>query len=180
MLDRERTLLLIIDIQDVLMPPSPIVVRAFLDNVGKLIRAAQTLEIPLLVTEQNPKRLGETNAELSSVLGDALRVSKLEFGCMGNAVFRHALEATGRTQVLITGMETHICVWQTVSGLLDAGYEPFVARDAVVSTLKNEYKAGLDRIAQAGVPLLTAQMAIFEWLRAAGTPLFKQMLPLLK
>ncbi len=159
---------------------APEVVKAFLGNTGKLIETAKCLELPVIVTEQNPERLGGTNQEIAGVLGDVPRISKLEFNCAANDAFREALRATGRRQALVLGMETHICVMQTALGLKERGYEPYVAVDATVSMHEAEHKLGIRRIEQEGVRLVTTQMAIFELLRMAGTPEFKRMLPLLK
>ncbi|WP_320178469.1 isochorismatase family protein [Roseovarius pacificus] len=180
MLNRAHAVLVVVDFQDKLMPKDPEVVTAFLDNAVKLIQTAKTLDIPILVTEQYPEKLGGSTARIDEALGGTPRLPKLEFSCFANDGFREALAATGRRQCIVMGMETHICVLQTTLGLKDGGFEPYVVRDAVVSAKKAEYKAGLARLVQEGVPLVTAQMTIFELLRAAGTPEFKKMLPLLK
>jgi nicotinamidase-related amidase len=180
LLDRNAAALLVIDIQDVLMPKDPAVSETFLANARKLIQCARGLEIPVIVTEQNPGRLGGTNADIANALGDFVPLGKMAFSCFADAAFREALGALGRSQLLIIGMETHICVLQTALQAVEAGYQPFVARDAVTSMLRAEYEAGLARLAPAGIPLVTAQMAIFEWLRAAGTAEFKKLLPWLK
>lgn len=180
MLRRESALLLVIDVQSVLFPKREGAVQRLLGNTIKLIQAAQTLELPIVVTEQNPGKLGSTYDSVAEVLADAPRWAKMEFGCLANEGIAGALRKSGRTQLLIVGMETHICVMQTALEALDAGYEVFVARDAVTSVSEEEYEAGLARMAQAGVTLVTTQMALFELLRAAGTPEFRKMLPLLK
>lgn len=180
MLDRMASALIVIDIQDVLMPKDADVVKSFLANLTKLIRCAQGLEIPILVTEQNPDRLGRTNAAISEVLGETPRLAKMSFSCLGDDVFEGKLQQLGKKQLLITGMETHVCVMQTALDSMNAGYRPFVVRDAVLATHPQEHQAGLERLAQADVTLATTQMAVFEWLRAAGTPEFRRLLPLLK
>lgn len=180
MLECSHCVLLVIDIQDKLMSRDPAVAETLVDNAGKLIRSAQTLAIPLLVTEQNPARLGGTTERLCEILGDLPRIPKMEFGCLANAAFAETLRGLGRKQLLVTGMETHICVMQTVLAALDAGFDTYVVRDAVSSSAQREYEAGLDRMAGAGAKLVTTQMVLFELLRAAGTPEFRAMLPLLK
>jgi nicotinamidase-related amidase len=180
MLNHAHTALVAVDFQDKLMPQGPEVFERFLDNAVKLIQTAKTLELPILVTEQYPERLGHSTPRIADALGDTPRMPKLEFSCFANEGFREALASTGRRQCLIMGMETHICVLQTALGLKEGGFEPYVVRDASVSMSKAEHKAGIGRLVQEGVPLVTTQMAIFELLRAAGTPQFKQMLPLLK
>lgn len=181
MLDREKAVLAVVDIQDVLMPrPESEETHLFLRQSAKLIQCAKTLDIPLLVTEQNPAKLGGTHAGIAEILGESPRIPKLEFGCMANPEFLAAFGALKRPQIIIIGMETHICVMQTALGALEGGYEVFVVQDAVASMDPVEREAGLVRMRRTGVTLVTVQMAIFELLRAAGTPEFRAMLPYLK
>ncbi len=180
MLIKEETVLVVIDIQEVLLPKDKEVAESYIGRAAKLVRVARALNVPLLVTEQNPERLGGTHAEILDVLGDTPRMPKLEFGCMANPEFREALQQTGRRQLLIVGMETHVCVMQTALEAVAEGYEVFVVRDAVVSARKSDYKAGLARMLQEGVRCVSSEMAIFELLRKAGTPEFKRVLPLIK
>ncbi|MFP4501709.1 MAG: isochorismatase family protein [Candidatus Hydrogenedentota bacterium] len=180
MLTREQAALVVVDFQDKLMPKKEEVVDAFLERAVKLIRTAQTLDMPVLVTEQYPEKLGSSTERIAQALADTPRFAKFAFSAWGDPGFREALGATGRNQCLVMGMESHICVLQTALGLQEAGLSPYVVRDACVSMKKEEHKAGLARLMQEGVPLVTTQMAIFELLGAAGTPTFKSMLPLLK
>lgn len=180
MLVKDRAVLIVVDIQDVLMPKSPEVVSAYLDQSVKCIRACQTLGVPRLVTEQYPERLGISNPRIREALGDIPRLPKTEFGCLANAAFSRALVASGRDQLLLIGMETHVCVLQTALEALDRRYEVFLVRDAVVASRKAEHIAGMERMVQAGVIPVSAEMAIFEMLRQAGTPDFKALLPLIK
>lgn len=180
MLSRENAVLVVIDIQEVLLPKSEEVAAAYLENAVKLVRAAKVLGLPILVTEQNPMRLGETHPAVLPELEGLARIPKMEFGCMGNDAFRAALEETARNQLLIVGMEAHVCVCQTALAAMEAGYEAYVVGDAVVASSKREYKAGMRRMENAGAVPVSTQMAIFELLERAGTPEFKAMLPLLK
>lgn len=180
MLMRDQAVLAVVDFQDKLMPEQKDVTEPFLGNAVKLIEVARRLGLPILVTEQYPERLGGSTPRIAEALGGLPRLGKTEFSCFANAGFREALENCGRRQCLVMGMETHICVMQTALGLKEAGYTPYVVRDAALAMKKAEHKAGLERLRQEGVPLITTQMAIFELLRAAGTPEFKDMLPLLK
>lgn len=180
MLDAGKTVLLVIDIQDKLFPPAGSAPEELISSAQRLIRCAQCLGIPILVTEQNPGKLGGTNERVSEVLEGVPRFAKMEFGCLANGAFHHALASLKRSQLLLTGMETHVCVMQTALAALDSGYEVFVARDAVLSAHEKQYHAGLERMDRAGATLVTAQMAMFELLREAGTPEFKQLLPVLK
>lgn len=180
MLKRDAVALVVIDLQDKLMPKRAGVADAVVATTVRLVKAAQGLGIPVLVTEQNPDKLGPTTASLAEALGDTPRLGKMEFGCTANAAFREALARSGRRQLLIAGVEAHICVLQTALGAQEAGYSPFVVQDAIASLEECEQTAGLRRMERAGVEIVTAQMAIFELLGAAGTPEFRQLMPLLK
>ncbi|MFA7692888.1 MAG: isochorismatase family protein [Candidatus Hydrogenedentales bacterium] len=180
MLEKDRSVLVIVDIQEVLMPKSAKVVSNYLFQCVKLAGAAKLLDIPILITEQNPERLGTTTEKILEVVGDVPRIPKLEFSCLANESFAAALEAYGRKQLVILGMETHVCIMQTALTAAALGYESFIARDAVVSTRKKDHDAALWRMAQGGVNIGSTEMIIFEWLRVAGTEEFKKLLPLIK
>ena len=180
MLHRDRAVVLVVDIQDKLMPKSAATAEAFLEGVLKLIQSARIMGLPILVTEQNPEKIGPTNARTAEALGDAPRFAKMAFGCFADPAVAKAVAATGRKQILVLGMETHICVKQTVLGAIEEGYEVFVPRDATAAMHEADHHAGIERMARAGAEIVTAQMAIFELIREAGTPLFRRMLPLLK
>lgn len=179
MLDKETAVLVVIDFQDKLLNKIS-GAEAISDRAVKLIQFAYALKLPILCTEQYPAGLGPTNAAVKAVLGDAPIIEKLSFGCLGEPKFLDALQSTGRNQLLITGIETHVCVMQTALAALEEGYDVFVVCDAVGSRFEGDYEAGLARMRRAGVQLVTAEMAIFETLRAAGTPEFKRVLPLVK
>ncbi len=180
LLDREQAVLAVIDIQEVLLPQDAAVAEAYLANAAKMVRAARVLGLPVLVTEQYPERLGGTIDRVAAEIGGLPRIAKTEFGCMGNREFRSALAALGRRQLLLVGMEAHVCVSQTALAALDEGYEVFVAADAVSSSTAPEYRFGIDRMARAGAAMVSVRMAVFELLRVSGTPEFKALLPLLK
>ncbi len=180
MLIQEKTVLVVIDIQDILMPKSSEVTEAYIEQAAKLIRVAHALSIPILVTEQNPERLGGTNPRILEALGNVSRIPKMEFSCMANGDFHKALHHTDRRQLLLIGMETHVCVMQTALEAKAEGYEVFIVEDAVISARKPDYKIGIRRMRQEGVVCTSVEMAIFEWLRKAGTPDFKRTLPLIK
>jgi nicotinamidase-related amidase len=179
MLDRQKAVLVVVDFQEKLLPTIP-VTDAILPQAIKLIRFARKFDIPILWTEQYPRGLGSTVPEIATELEGLTPIEKTSFGCMGDVGFERALENTGRKQLLLTGVETHVCMMQTALAAVEQGYEVYVPRDAVASQEKRQYKAGLRRMEQAGVVLGTTQMILFELLREAGTPEFKQALPLLK
>jgi nicotinamidase-related amidase len=180
MIDREQSVLLVVDIQDRLFPTDSSVRERFLDNAAILIQAARLLHVPVLATVQNPEKLGATNACIAALLDGAPSIHKMEFGALSNAETQEALAATGRKQLLLIGMETHICVLQTALGAVEQGYSPYVVRDAVASRARDQHKAGIARMQRHGVGMLTVEMTIFEWLRIAGTDEFRSVLPLLK
>lgn len=179
MLDRNTTALLVIDYQEKLVPKI-LGIDAILGQAVKLIRFARELGIPILCTEQYPKGLGPTVDAVAAELSDIPRMEKTAFGCLGDAAIAQAVRAAGKRQLLLTGIETHVCVMQTALSALTEGYQVFVPRDAVGSRAESEYQAGLHRIEKAGAELVTTEMALFELLREAGTPEFKKALPLIK
>lgn len=179
MLDRDKSALVVIDFQDKLLPK---IQRhdQIVPKVVNLIRFARELAIPILWTEQYKKGLGPTTDAIASELNDVTPIEKMAFGCLGDPNFSTALASTGRKQLLVTGIEAHICVMQTVLSALERKFDVFVAVDAVGSCNDSDRDAGLARMDRAGAELVTSQMAMFEMLKEAGTPDFKKVLPLLK
>lgn len=178
LIDRQSAVLVAVDLQERLLAELPMQDEIVAQTV-MLVRVARELEVPVLATEQYPKGLGPTVPALAEVLA-AGPIEKLAFGCLGEPRFAEALEALGRRQMLIVGAETHVCVLQTAMAALARGFEPFVVSDAVGSRLPDQYQAGIDRMAAAGVSIVTAEMVVFELLGCAGTAEFKKVLPLIK
>jgi len=179
MLKRGSVVLVVIDFQDSLMKRIPVAEKIVREAV-RLIRFANLLELPVLWTEQYPKGLGPTIPELAGEMQGIKAIEKTAFGCMGDSGFVSALEATGKTQLLITGVETHVCVMQTALGAVERGFEAWVVSDAVGAREEAQHQAGVERIKNGPCQLVTAEMAMFEILEKAGTPEFKKCLPLLK
>lgn len=179
MLERENMLLCVIDLQDGLLPKIANTETVLAQSI-KLIRFARLLEIPIVWTEQYPKGLGRTTAQVLTELEGYEPIDKVAFGCFGAPAFVETVETIGRDQMLVVGIEAHVCVMQTVLAGLDMDYDMYVPRDAVSSRHPNDYEAGLNRMEVEGATLMTTEMAMFEILRAAGTPEFKKVLPLLK
>ena len=180
MLRRDAAALVVIDIQEVLLPKDPEVVERYLTRCVLMIRAARILGLPILVTEQNPERLGGTHPRMAPEIDGIPRIPKMEFGCFGNDRFTAEVARTARRQLLLVGMESHVCVCQTALAGLEAGYEIYPVRDAIVSSTREGYKAGMERMILQGARPVTAHMAIFELLGRAGTPEFRTLLPLLR
>lgn len=171
--------LVVIDMQERLVPAMLAPART-LKNAALLIEAAHEMNVPVLLTEQYPAGLGRTMPEVRSVAGDAQIFEKLHFSCMEDTAFAKAIESLGRRQIVLAGMEAHICVVQTAASLLEAGYQVFVASDATASRSAESEQACLQRLSAAGVGIVTTEMVIFEWLGRAGTASFKKMLPKIK
>jgi nicotinamidase-related amidase len=180
-LEAEQCVLLVVDVQERLLPPIWEKER-LLRNLQLLNRLAGILKIPALVTVQYPKGLGNTVPEVASLLPDSPTIDKLTFSCFGSEVFCSMLKRLPgqRTTVLLCGMETHICVMQTALGALREGYLVHVAADAVSSRTELNWRIGLDRMRAAGAILSSTEMMIYELLRSSGAPAFKEMLPHLR
>jgi len=180
-LEAEQCALIVIDMQEKLLPPIWEKER-LVRNAQLLIRLAGILKIPALVTTQYAKGLGNTVPDLASMLPDSTPIDKLMFSCFGSDVFCSLLKRLPgqRTTVLLCGMETHVCVMQTALGALRDGYLVHVAADAVSSRTELNWRIGLDRMRAAGAILSSTEMMIYELLRSSGPPAFREMLPHLK
>ena len=179
MLKRNDVILLAIDFQEKLLPKMHGGDEALACGV-KLARFARVLDLPILWTEQYPKGIGPTVAPLREALAGTSPFEKLSFGCFGAPGFSERVAELGRRQILIAGIEAHVCVLQTALAGCDAGYEVYVVRDAVSSRNVLDCEAGLERMRHAGVTIVTTEMAMFEILGAAGTEDFKKVLPIIK
>lgn len=172
--------LAVIDIQEKLLPPIHEKER-LIRNSQLLIRLANILSIPVVVTTQYTKGLGRTVPAIISLLPNVTPVDKLEFGCFRNGEFCSAISVlAGRGTLLLCGMETHICVMQTALGALNQGLQVHVAADAVGSRTELNWKLGLERMREAGCVISSTEMMIYELLGSSGSPAFKEMLHYLK
>jgi len=178
-LTSDNTVLLLIDFQERLFPVMHDKEK-LLNNVIKLIRGAQVLEIPIIITEQYPKGLGPTIPEIKSLLPDIKPVEKTCFSCSDEPVFSEALESLKRKQVIIAGIEAHICVYQTAAALARAGYQAEVAGDCVSSRDPGNKLAALCKLGAGGVSATTTEMALFELLKEAKGDKFKQISAMVK
>ncbi|PPQ40293.1 Nicotinamidase-related amidase [Rhodoblastus acidophilus] len=173
-IDPTRSLLLVIDFQARLMPAIA-EGEAAIRSAAKLLAIAAMLDIPRLFTEQNPTRLGAT-VEALPVEGEP--VAKFAFDVCREAGFIKRIPADA--QVVVTGCEAHVCVLQTVLGLLDAGRKVFVAQDAIGSRKPEDKSAAIRRMERHGAEIVTSEMAAFEWLQTAEHPRFRQAIALIK
>jgi len=180
-LEPEQCALIVVDIQEKLLPPIWEKER-LVRNAQLLIRLAGILKIPALVTTQYTKGLGGTVPEVAQLLPDTPSIDKLMFSCFGSDAFCSLIKRLPgqRTTVLLCGMETHICVMQTALGALREGYLVHVASDAVSSRTELNWRIGLERMRAAGAILSSTEMMIYELLRSSGAPAFKELLPYLK
>ncbi len=179
-LDAEKTVLVVIDVQERLVPAMPEDIYLRLRNtVAMLVEVAGLLGIPVVTTEQYPKGIGHTVPELAAACNETV-IEKVSFGCCGEPTFLKALKNTGRTQVLITGMEAHVCVYQTVLGLLEDGYYVHLIRDAVCSRNKTDYLAGVANAGQAGAVVTTAETVMFQMLQESTHEQFRAVSKLVK
>ena len=166
------TALLVVDVQEKLIP-SIIDHERLVWNVRRLVDGAKILGIPVVATEQYPKGLGATVRQVAERLGDV--PSKLSFSCCGCAGIFEDLEGRGIRKILVSGIEAHVCVQQTVLDLLGAGWRVYVAVDAVGSRSEVDYRIAISRMDSAGAILTTTEAALFEWCEVAGTPQFKEI-----
>jgi nicotinamidase-related amidase len=180
-LQPEKCALIVVDIQEKLLPPIHEKER-LVKNAQLLLRMAQVLKLPVLATTQYAKGLGQTVPQIAELLPKVDVIDKVEFGCFANSGFCNALNGLPgkRDTVLLCGMETHICVMQTALGALNQGYAVHVAADAVGSRTAMNWEIGLDRIRTAGAIVSSTETMIYELLGGSGGDAFKQMLPYLK
>jgi nicotinamidase-related amidase len=165
LLARDRAALVVVDVQEAFRPYASFAVVA--ESCAKLVQAARILELPTLVSEQYPKGLGHTAPEVG--IEDQQAIEKTVF----SAARADSFDLAGRDQAIVCGIETHVCVSQTVHDLLEDGIEVHVPADAVGSRHPIDYERGLERLERAGAVVSTVEAALFELLERAGTPEFK-------
>lgn len=178
-LDKNRSQLLVIDIQDRL---APVIdgCDAIVKQAGILMRAARRLDVPIRVTEQYPAGLGNTVSTLAEYYQQSEVFTKTSFSALDDRQFREYLAAGRRDQLVICGTEAHVCVLQTALQALDLGYRAVMVSDAVGSRQHVSKSVALGRFRDAGGVEVTTEMVVFEWLRQAGTDAFRDLHPLIK
>lgn len=177
LMSRSDTALLVVDVQEKLIPLIAQHER-IVWNIGRLLDGAKILGVRAAATEQYPRGLGPTTKELAERLGDV--PEKLAFSCGGCPQVFEELRDAGIFKILVVGIEAHVCVQQTVLDLLADGFRVYVAVDAVGSRHELDYGTALRRMDSAGAALTTTEAALFEWCDAAGTPEFKQISALVR
>jgi nicotinamidase-related amidase len=181
LLSAHKSQLLLVDMQERLVPAMAdpdVVARAAI-----LARAAALLDVPVTVSEQYPNGLGPTVETLLAAVSGAPRLAKLSFSCLGDAAIAARLaelRKQGRPQLVVAGVEAHVCVLQTALAAQERGYDVAVVIDAVSSRAVGNLEAARRRMAEAGVTLVTVEMALFEWLEQAGGERFKAVSSLIR
>jgi nicotinamidase-related amidase len=143
------------------------------DNLQKLIKGMKVLEVPILVTEQYPQGLGPTIPEIAQLLTDVKPFPKVSFSCCGDDAFLQEFKKLNRKQVLISGIESHVCVYQTAADLVTAGYEVYAVSDTISSRTEQNRDLGLKMMVQLGTKLTGTEAALFELLKVAKGDKFK-------
>ncbi len=179
MMKADLSALLVIDIQDKFVPTIHGIDRV-ITNTRTLMQAAQRLAVPTLVSEQYRKGLGPTVPEIVEMMEGQVAIDKIHFSCMGDAGYALKFGELGRTQAIVSGIEAHVCVTQTTLDLIERDVRVFVVEDAVSSRTQANHRAGLERLRDAGASIVTTEMVLFEWLRQAATPEFKDVSKLIK
>lgn len=177
MLNREEALMAVIDIQGNLYLAMD-EKEFLLANTAKLIKGINILEIPIILTEQ--LKIGPTIPELARLMPDVKPIIKNSFSCCGDAQFLEALIASGKKQVLVCGIEAHVCAYQTSMDLMERGYEVYVVADAVSSRTAGNREIGIQKLLASGAILTSTEMALFELLKTATDPKAKDLFRIIK
>lgn len=179
MLTASHCLLLVVDVQESL---SAVMFQkeSTLKNIAHMIQGAKILTIPILWTEQAPQKIGKTVSVIAELLKNSIPLEKITFSCCADANFMQALGAINRRQILIVGIETHVCVYQTACDLVNLGYDVQVVADAVSSRTQENRELGLERIKEIGAEITSTEMAVCELLKRAEGEKFKHILKLIK
>ncbi|OEF96203.1 hydrolase [Desulfuribacillus alkaliarsenatis] len=179
MLDKDNTVLVVVDVQGKLAQSMFDKENLFI-NLQKLIKGAQILEIPIIVVEQYPEGLGATVDEVKGLFADWQPIEKHCYSCCENEDFINRLLAVNKNQVLLAGIETHICIYQTAVDLLSKNFDVEVVIDAVSSRTEANKNAGIEKIVSLGASFTTVEMALFELLKVSKGDKFKELLKVIK
>ena len=173
------TVALVIDIQEKLFPHIDNH-KNLLANCKTLLSGLNVLNIPIVVTEQYPKGLGSTIKDIRHLVKDFNPIEKLSFSCCGEKKFLDVLHEHGKRNVIICGIETHVCVLQTVMDMIERGYLPVIIEDCISSRKSSDRETAIKRMAREGVIITTYESILFELCEVAGTDQFKQISKLVK
>jgi nicotinamidase-related amidase len=179
MLTIENSLLVVIDIQGNLAQAMHYKNSLF-ENLKKIISGAQTLNLPIMVTEQIPEKLGATIPELANLFSDFKPIPKASFSCCGEPEFMKKFNSIGRKQILLTGIEAHVCVYQTALELKSLGYDVYLVADCISSRTAENKSIAIARMTSEGVKLTSTEMVLFELLKTAVAEKFREMVKVVK
>lgn len=179
LIEARRSVFLLVDVQENLGPvmAEP---RAVYRHCALLLRAAARLGVPVIASEQYPKGLGPTLGELRALLPEGAVMEKMHFSCAAEPAIAERVRGLGRDQIVVAGIEAHVCVLQTALGFKAAGYDVVVAGDACSSRMAANHAGALARMAANGIEVAASESVVFEWLHVAGTPEFKDLIALIK
>lgn len=177
-LDLTRSVLLVIDVQGKLA--SMMHDFQYLRHVKGLIKAAQILGLPIIATEQVPEKIGGTVQEIKEMFSDFVPIVKQTFSCCGEPRFMDELKRLARSQVIVCGIESHVCVYQTVRDLCKLGYDVHLAADSVSARSKQNSEIGIRRSEHEGAVVTSLEMFITELIRSTAHPKFREIMALLK
>lgn len=179
LMNADGACLMIVDVQQRLLSAMD-APRAVMSGCSLMMKAADVMDVPIVVTEQYPEGLGPTVEPLAELAPEEAFFSKLHFSSAKNPAIMGKIKTLQPRQIVIAGIEAHVCVLQTTIGLLEAGYPCFVAGDATSSRTAANHAAAMARLREAGAEVVTSEMVVFEWLEKAGTPEFRDLSRLLK
>lgn len=179
LLEAAKSCLLVVDVQPRLLKAMD-APRQVVAGCSLMMKAAEVLDVPVIVSEQYPEGLGPTVEPLAELAPADGFFPKLDFSCARNTAIRGKIDVVGRPQIVIAGIEAHVCVLQTAVDLQREGFACFVAADATSSRMAANHAAAMARMRGAGVEVVTSEMVVFEWLGRAGTPQFKELNKLLR
>ena len=172
-LDTEKAALVVIDVQEKLVPAmDERICSQLIGHINMLVEGFKAMDLPIIATEQYPRGLGNTIQELTAATEKDC-VEKVAFSCAGEPNFLSVLEKSGAKQVVLVGMEAHVCVYQTMIDLLDRGYIVHLVRDAICSRFKSDFQTAIAMAPQMGAVLTTTEMALFQLVGVAGGDEFK-------
>ncbi len=178
-INRREVLLLIVDIQKVMFDLC-VEKSKVKKNIRALIDLANALEIPIIFTEHHAEKLGNFDPSLIQKSPESPVLNKIEFSCLGNDDIREAITKTGKKTIILAGIESHVCIFQTGAQAISEGYDVHVVADAVSARTDSNKHIGINRLENSGAVITSTEMLIFELLLKAGTPDFKSMLPIIK
>jgi len=175
----QNSVLIVVDIQERIISKISDQ-HTVVSNTVTLIKSAGILNVPIIITEQYPRGVGQTIHVIKDLIVPWQPIEKICFSCFGNDNFLKKLKKLKRDNIILCGIESHVCITQTALDGLKSGYSVFFVKDAISSRTENNRETGFERMAQAGAIPVSTEMAMFELLKEAGTAKFKQMVSLIK